>query len=435
MPANGAGRRVPIQAMPKSARALLTASLLAVVSQAVAAGTDNVILRWNEEAIDAIRLSRNPPPTASLLYATFHIAVFDAVNSFESKYRGWLVDDPAPAGADRDAAIAGAAFTVMDTLFAPTSNPANIRAFYEKELAAIPDGKAKSDGLAWGVQVAKAILAKRASSGFDKPIPGKYSSSEAGKWRETPPTFRPPLLPHWGHVEPFAMTSQSQFRVPPPYAIGSKEYADELAFVNRVGPRDGADRTEYQTECTPFWSDDLGTSTPPGHWNMIAQDVVRRRGLDVLDAARLFALLNITEADVAISCWEAKYFYSFWRPETALRELDTKINPEVLSNPNFIPNMASPPFPAYPSGHSMFSAGGARSLALFIGTDDFKFSVTSDGYPGAVHRFEHFSDAQREAGMSRIWGGIHTMTDNLQAQKAGMKIAEWVFAHELQPRP
>jgi hypothetical protein len=167
---------------------------------------------------------------------------------------------------------------------------------------------------------------------------------------------------------------------------------------------------------------------------MVAQDIARRRNLGVLDSARLFALLNMAEADCGISCWEAKYFYNTWRPETALRELDTKINPDVVANPSFIPNMASPSFPAYPSGHSTFSAAGARSMALFFGTDKVAFSLTSDGLPGVVHRFERFSDAQREAGMSRIWGGIHTMTDNIQAQKAGMSIADWVFAHELQPR-
>ena len=169
------------------------------------------------------------------------------------------------------------------------------------------------------------------------------------------------------------MTSPSQFRSPPPYAIDSKEYAAELAEVNRVGPRDGAERTDYQTQCTPFWSDDLGTSTPPGHWNMIAQDIARRKQLSVLESARLFALLNIAEADSAIQCWETKYFYNAWRPETALRELDTKVNPAVVANPSFIPNMASPSFPAYTSGHSTFSAAGARTLALYFGTDEIPF--------------------------------------------------------------
>jgi hypothetical protein len=419
--------------MPKHSRALVLVLALMSLPAALAANADNLISRWNEEGIDATRLSRNPPPVSSMLFATYQIAIFDTVNSFTRTYHGWLVEDPAPAGADLGAAVAGAAYTVLQELWAPTSNPANMKEFYEKALAQIPDGKAKAEGIEWGVKVARAVLAKRATSGFDKPIPGKYSSTEVGKWRETPPTFRPPLLPFWGHVEPFAMTSASQFRVPPPYPVGSKEYAEELAFVNRVGPRDGAERTEYETECTPFWSDDLGTSTPPGHWNMIAQDIARRKQLSVLESARLFALLNIAEADAAISCWEAKYFYNSWRPETALRELDTKVNPDVVANPSFIPNMVSPSFPAYPSGHSTFSAAGARELELFFGTDEIEFGVTSDGLPGVVHSFKRFSDAQREAGMSRIWGGIHTMTDNLQGQKAGVSIAEWVFTHELQP--
>jgi hypothetical protein len=331
-----------------------------------------------------------------------------------------------------DAAVAGAANTVLSALWVGT-NPQTTRDAYDKALAAIPDGQAKTDGIAWGIKVAGAILAKRADSGYNKPIPGNYASTEPGKWRETPPTFRPALLPYWGKVTPFVMTSQSQFRAPPPESLGSKEYAEELAFVASHGARDGADRTDYQTLCTPFWSDDLGTSTPPGHWNLIAQDIARRKNLSEPECARFFALLNLAEADAAIACWEAKYYYNVWRPETALRELDPKINPDVVNHPDFIPNMSAPPFPSYISGHSTFSAAGARSIALFIGTDDIDFSVASDGLPGVVHHFTKLSDAQKEAGMSRVWGGIHTMSDNLEAQKVGVEVADWVFAHALQP--
>jgi hypothetical protein len=393
---------------------------------------DNALLYWNEQGIDATRLARNPPPMSSLLLATYHVAIFDTVNSFTRTYSGWLVNDPAPAGADMDAAIAGAAHTVLKSLWVAT-NPRTIEIAYEKALAAIPDGQPKTDGIAWGEKVATAVLWKRADSGYNKPIPGNYSSTDVGKWRETPPTFRPALLPYWGKVTPFVMTSQSQFRAPPPESLGSKEYADELAFVASHGARDGADRTDYQTLCTPFWSDDLGTSTPPGHWNMIAQDIARRKNFSELECARFFALLNLAEADGAIACWEAKYYYNVWRPETALRELDAKTNPNVVSHPDFIPNMVAPPFPSYISGHSTFSAAGARMIALFIGTDDIDFSVASDGLPGVVHTFKKLSDAQKEAGMSRVWGGIHTMSDNLEAQKVGVQVADWTFSHALQP--
>ena len=413
-------------------RSLFAALVLCMASvQGLVAG--NSIIDWNEQAIDATRLGRIAAPQVGLYLATYHVAIYDAVNGITRTNRGWLINDPAPAGANIDAAVASSAYTVLTTLWTWT-NPRVLQAAYDKALAAIPDGQSKADGIA-GKKVAEAVIAKRADSGYNKPIAGQYSSDQPGKWRETPPTFRPPLLPFWGKVTPFVMTSQDQFRAPPPYTVDSKTYADEVAYVNKVGARDGADRTEYQTLCTPFWSDDLGTSAPPGHWNMVAQDIARRRNMSVPEAARFFALLNLAEADTGIAIWETKYFYRTWRPETAIREMDTKLNPNATQNPEFIPNMPSPPFPSYVSGHSGFSAAAARMIALFIGTDDVEFSVASDGLPGVVHTFKKLSDAQREVGMSRVWGGIHVMSDNLEAQKMGMKVADWVFANALSPVP
>ena len=416
----------------KLTRILALASVAIAISGPFAFGA-NAVLYWNEQALNTTRLARNPPPMSSLFLATYHVAIFDAVNGITHTHKGWLVNEPAPAGADLDAAVAGAAHTVMTALWSATANPHNLQVIYERAIAAIPEGQAKADGLAWGEKVGKAILAGRANCGFDKPIPGKYSSAEPGKWRETPPNFRPPLLPFWGKVTPFVLTSPDQFRAPPPEALGSKECAEELNFVAKRGARDNADRTEYETLSTAFWNDDLGTATPPGHWNTIAADLARRSKLSTADSARLFALLNMALADGAISCWETKFYYNVWRPETALRELDPKLNGDVKVDADFIPNMASPPFPSYTSGHSTFSGAAARLLALWFGTDDIEFSVTSDALPGAVRSFKKLSDAQKEAGMSRVLGGIHTMSDNLEGQKAGVKIADWVWANGLQP--
>ena len=397
------------------------------------AAADNAVLYWNQQAIDTTRLARNPPPLSSFLFATFHAAIFDAVSGITRTHHGWLVNEPAPAGADLDAAVAAAAHTVQVTLWSASSNEYNFQVAYDRALAAIPDSPGKTAGLAWGEQVARQVLAKIADAGYNKPIPGKYASTEQGQWRETPSQFRPALLPFWAHVRPFVMTEPAQFRAPPPESLGSEAYAQELAFVQKKGARDNADRTEYQTLSTPFWNDDLGTSTPPGHWNMIAQDLARRKNLSVPETARLFALLNFAEADAAIGCWETKFYYNVWRPETAIRETEAKTNPHVQVDPDFIPNMPSPPFPSYTSGHSTFSAAGARILALYFGTDDIEFSVTSDALPGAVRTFRKLSDAQKEAGMSRVWGGIHTMSDNLEAQTMGLKIADWTWAHALLP--
>jgi PAP2 superfamily len=410
------------------------AIVLAVASAAAPLiGAENPVLFWNEQVLDATRLSRNPPPVAALHLATFHAAIFDTVDGIVHKWHPWLVQEKAPADANLDAAIASAAHVVLVTIWGEEVARNNFDHAFREALAPIPEGKAKEDGLAWGREVAKAVLANRAKSGFNAPATGVYESNAPGKWRPTPPAFRPPVTPQVAHVTPFVIESPSQFRAPPPHPLDSKTYAEELAYVNRVGPRDNADRTEYQTMSTPFWADALGTATPAGHWNMIAQDLARRNHLSVPDTARLFALLNFACADAGITCWDTKYHYSVWRPETALREIRPQDNKYATKNPDFIPNMPSPAFPSYTSAHTCYTSAAGRILALYFGTDDITFSVGSDGLPGAVRTFHKFSDAVHEIGMSRIWGGIHTPEDVFEALKQGPKVGDWVYTHALLP--
>ncbi|HZZ20539.1 MAG TPA: hypothetical protein VFE25_14280, partial [Opitutaceae bacterium] len=177
----------------KSLRTLLLAAALAIVAGAPVVA-ENAVIVWNQQALNATRLARNPPPHSALYLATFHIAIFDAVNGIDHKYHGWLVNDPAPAGANVDAAIASASITVLNSLWTWT-NPRTLQIAYDKALSGIPDSQSKKDGVAWGKKVAEAILANRADCGYNKPIPGSYSSTEPGKWRETPSAFRPPTLP------------------------------------------------------------------------------------------------------------------------------------------------------------------------------------------------------------------------------------------------
>ncbi|AOS44749.1 PAP2 superfamily protein [Lacunisphaera limnophila] len=398
-----------------------------------ALAADNAVLVWNEQVLNATRLGRNPPPIASLHLATYHAAIYDAVNGIVRTHQPWRVSEPAPAGVNIDAAIAGAAHTVLHALWGQSSNPRNFDIALEKALAEIPDGPAETEGVAYGRKVAAAVLAIRAQSGWNKLPEGSFSSNEPGIWRETPPGFRPPVTPQVATTTPYVMKAPDQFRAPPPQRIDSKEYAEEIAFVNKVGPRDNAERTEYQTLSTPFWMDDLGSSTPAGHWNTIAQDLSRRNKLDTVTCARLFALLNFACADAGISCWDSKYFYRTWRPESAIREEDRKFNPLVVHNPDFIPNMAAPAHPDYTSGHSTFTGAGTRLLERWFGTDEIEFTTTSDGLPGAVRTFKNLSDARREVGMSRVYGGIHTMSANIEGQKAGISIADYVFENALQP--
>jgi hypothetical protein len=406
---------------------------LFVLAGLPAFAADNAVLTWNEQALNAIRLARTPPPIASHHLAVLHAAIYDSVNGIARTHRPWLGQEAAPEGTNMDAAIASSAYLVINTLWGQASNPQNFRNTYDRALAAIPDSQGKADGIAFGKKIAEAVLAVRGKSGWNKPIEGVYSSTEAGKWRETPPGFRPAVLPHWAKVTPFVMTSPDQFRAPPPPAIDSAEHAEEIAYVVKVGARDGAERTEYETLAAPFWADDLGSATPPGHWNVIAQDLARRNKLSTVECARLFALLNFACADAGISCWDTKFHYRTWRPETAIREVTKEANARAVAYPEFIPLMASPAFPSYTSGHSNFSAAASRTLERYFRTDDIEFTTTSDGLPGAVRSFKKLSDARKEIGMSRVWGGIHFMSDNLVGQDCGMKIADYVYDHVLQP--
>lgn len=411
------------------------APVLAVcLSVASSAAAGNAVLDWNEQALNATRLARQPPPVIALHLGTFHGAIADTVNGIAGQWQPWLVTEKAPRGSDLDAAIAATAYTILNAIWGQAANPRNFELAYEKALAAIPEGHPKTDGIAWGKRVAQLVLAERAKSGFGTPV--KYSAgTKPGEWRETAPEFRPAATPQLGRTKPFVLASPEQFRGPPPPSAESKEYADDLNKVAKLGARDNAERTDDQNLTVPFWSDALGTSGPAGHWNMIAQGLAREKNLPEVETARLFALLNFAAVDAFISAWDTKFFYNTARPETALRELDAKTNPYIQQRADWIPNMASLPFPSYPSAHMTFTAAATRVIALYFGTDDIAFSTTSDGLPGAVRSYKKLSAAADEVGMSRIYGGIHTMFDVTAGKDVGVKIGDWIYAHALQPLP
>lgn len=399
----------------------------ALVSQA------DVVTDWNTAALNAIRATPDNPPRATRRMAIEHIAIFDAANGVQRSYRPYHVTEMAPAGASLEAAIAAAGYTTLNALYTtPDIQTTNFLALYNAQLAQIPDGQAKTDGIAWGQSVAQAILDLRADDGWDVVVP--YTpSGEVGRWKPTPPANAPALLPGWGYVTPFSMTSGAQFRPQPPPAIDSVAYAFELNTVKSYGGTVSLLRTANQTEVARFWNDGAGTATPPGHWNEIAQTVSAAEGLTLLENARLFALLNLTMVDAAISCWDAKFTYDLWRPISAIREADTDGNPETDPDVTWSSLIPTPPFPEYTSGHSTFSRGAATVLASFFGSEAIAFSTTSDGTPGVVRNFSGFDAAANEAGISRLFGGIHWNFANQQAQAAGRRIGQQVVDYFLQP--
>lgn len=391
------------------------------------------VVDWNNAALDAIRAAGTPPPLAARHLATVHAAMYDAVNGIHRTHEPYVIWDRAPQDASPDAAVASAAYTVLTGLFANAQIQAtNFAVRYVAGLGGLPEGPAKTDGVAWGRTVGEALLQWRSTDGSTLSV--TYTNAPTpGVWRPTLPAHAPAVLPGWGNVTPFAMISGDQFRPPPPPSIAASAYAMEVNLTQSLGAWNSPVRTADQTEIAYFWSDGAGTATPPGHWNVIAQGVASNRNLSIAESARLFALLNFATADAGIACWDAKYAYSLWRPITAIREAETDGNPETTADPAWLPLLPTPPFPEYTSGHSTFSRAAATVLARFFGTDAIAFTATSEGLPGVTRSFDGFGEAADESGVSRVYGGIHFMSGNLAAQSCGYSIGNFVMDHSLLP--
>jgi hypothetical protein len=358
-------------------------------------GQADVVTVWNRAGLDAIRAGKTPPPIASRMLAILHASIYDAVTGILRTSEPYLVPSACLASTSIDAAVSATAHEVLVTL--DPANSAEFDTLHAATLAAVPDGPQKSEGVRWGEWVASQILAFCATDGYDTSVPPP-SRSGPGYWIPTPPAFAPYLLPQWGFVRPFVMSSSSQFRPPGPPALDSAKWAADYNEIKALGAKINSTRTPDQGEIALFWADGAGTETPPGHWNSIAQQVGAALGNTVAQNARLFALLNLAMADAAICACDAKYTFDFWRPVTAIRNGASDGNPATDPDPTWDSFIITPPFPDYVSGHSTFSGAASTVLALFYGTDHVPFTIGSDFLPGVTRRFGSFSAAAEESG-------------------------------------
>jgi membrane-associated phospholipid phosphatase len=236
-------------------------------------------------------------------------------------------------------------------------------------------------------------------------------------------------------VTPFCLQSASQFRVGPPPDLTSQDFTDAFNLTKDLGAIDSTSRTADETDAALFWQGiAIANNGPFGHFDQIAQIVAVAQGNTLVQNARLFALLDLAEADLFIACWDSKYTYNFWRPVTAIRAADTDGNPDTVADPNWTPLMATPSHPSYPAAHATLSRGSATVLAAFFGTDSISFSLSYAGLPGVTRSYDSFSAAAQEAEMSRIWAGFHWSTDIAAGDPLGQSVATYVVQNFLLPR-
>jgi hypothetical protein len=387
----------------------------------------NVVIEWNQLALHAVGQARLAPVFVSRDLATVQAAVYDAVNAIDQSYALYHAQVHASRGASMEAAAAQAAHDTLAALF--PAQASTFDAALAADLVGIPPGLARQ-GTDVGREVAQQILDWRSTDGSGAVVtytPG----TDPGDWQPTLPGFLPALAPQWPDVTPFAMTNGAQFRPAPPPALDTAAYAAAFNEVKDLGSATSTARTAEQTQIAKFWNDGLGTAFAMGYWNRIAQQAATDQGLGLVQDARLFALLNIAEADAQISCWDAKYTYNLWRPVTAIRAADTDGNADTEADATWTPLLVTPNFPSYMSAHSTLSAAAADVLTALFG-DDYHFTVGAETVP-YTRSFDSFDAAAAEAGQSRIYGGIHYQFDNQAAQATGHAVGRFVVENFLRP--
>jgi hypothetical protein len=404
------------------------------VQHVSAPGTD-VVLDWNATLLNAIQAVETPPPIAAHHQAMVHAAIFDAVNAIEQRYTSYSpnlsasLNLSATSGASTIAAAAQAAYRILSHFY-PTQQ-AEFDGQLARSLAEVPDGAAEDRGVLIGNRVADVILVNREADGSGGAQTTYRPGGRPGEYQFTlPNNFA--LLPGWGNVTPFTIPNADRFVPAGPPPFGGASYASELNTVQRLGGVNSTVRTADQSEVAMFWAYDRGdTFRPPAQWNVIAETVALWEGGSILDNARLFAHLNLAQADAGIVAWETKYTYNQLRPITAIRGANADGNAQTIGDPNWQSFLPTPPFPDYISGHSTFGAAAAQVLAGYFG-NNYQFQVSSQEIAGTYRSFNSFQQAAAENGISRIYGGIHVQSANSGGIEAGQEVADYVLRNSLQ---
>ncbi len=421
---------------------------------------------WNAVASGQVVAPRfGGPPLQARATAITHIAIHDALNSIQPRYQSYNALPAAAFGASPDAAVAAAARTALIRMIeALPPNPAEaaaraaainyINARYADAIGAVVDA-AEADGIIAGERAANAILNQRyatvdakwvAIDGAQTPHSPAYSAGSGGigVYVQTPGSPAPQFT-SWEFLWPFAIDSAEQFRVAPGQLldVSSKFYAEQYNEVKHHG--DARVRVAHpdseQTKIARFWP----TAGGGLDWNTNMRVIVAERGLDRWQHARLFALANMSATDSSIAVFRSKYYYTFWRPVTAIRWANDG-NPDTESDPNWVPFLTTPPYPDYPCGSTGMTGAYTQTMRNFFGTNAIAFSRSFDlpAFPVPAlgvtlpampieRKYNSLSIAENEQARARMYEGIHFTEGCYASIKSANRVADWVYGHKLKP--
>ncbi|MGZ4324479.1 MAG: vanadium-dependent haloperoxidase [Solirubrobacteraceae bacterium] len=382
-----------------------------------------VISDWNALAATTFTNDPTKVPQETPLYMGFvQAAVYDAVVGIDRRYEPYRFDARAPHRTSAQAAAVAAAHKVLVT-YSPYAQ-ATLDAAYAAALAQIPDGKAKTRGIAFGTLAADNLIAMRANDGRNAPV--LFTQPPApGVWRPTPPALLPMAVPWMGSVTPLLVRSGAQFGEPgPPPALTSARYTRDFDEVKALGSATSTARTPEQTNSALFLSGNAAVQ-----FNAALRDQMTVRHPDIVDAARMFAAVDMSEADAIISVWHAKYLYGFWRPITAINLADTDGNPATTADRNWTPLLTTPPYPDYVSGYSGLTGAFTQALEEALDTRHLQLTLTSTAVPGAVRSYDSGKSLRNDVVDARVWLGIHFRTADTGGVEMGQRVADWALTH------
>jgi hypothetical protein len=390
----------------------------------------DVVLDWNAIAVNTAVANKQNPFAQARYAAIVQLAVFEAVNSITGEYQPYLGTITAPPGASAEAAAIEAAYQVLSTYF-----PASQAALYAdrmNSLASITDGQPKIDGIATGDAAAAALIALRVNDGSSPPqfkVPGP---NVPGQWQATSSC---PIVNgvavgiafQWQNITPFGIPSAGEFLLDPPPALTSREYAKAYNEVMTVGSLNSTERPQDRAYVALFYA----ASSPTQVFNQALQQVALERWHSLSENARALAVVNMAMNDSLVASFLNKYHYNFWRPETAIHAGDTDSNPKTQADPSFVPFVATPCFPSYPSNHGSAANGAAVILKHIYGEGGHFMTLSNPAVPDIVLQYTTFKQITDDISDARVYGGIHFRTDQIAGERLGKAIGKAVYKHNL----
>lgn len=408
---------------------LFGASLIIVPAAAAA----DVVLDWNTIAVNTAVANKQNPFAQARYAAIIQLAVFEAVNSITHEYQPYLGTISAPPNASPEAAAIEAAYQVLVTYFPASAS--TLLAARTSSLASIPDGQAKTDGIATGDAAALAMVTLRAHDGSSPPqfkVPGP---PVPGEWQATPSCplnkngIAVGIAFQWQNVTPFGIPSASDFLLGPPPALTSNEYAKVYNEVMTVGSLTSTERPQDRANVALFYA----ASSPTQVFNQAAQQVAQEQGRSLTENARALALINIAMSDSLVASFLNKYHYNFWRPESAIHAGDSDGNPKTAGDPGYAPFILTPCFPSYPSNHGSAGNAAAEVLRRLYGEAGHSITLTNPAVPSIVLQYASFKQITDDISDARVYGGIHFRSDQEAGADLGRAVGRSVYRNNLRP--